>query len=98
MNLTKEAMADIQNIYDHIEQDSPQNAAKVVREILAGADSLSFMPTRFRQVGKSISRGSPVHAVVIRPFILYYRIEHHSRVLFVLSIYHGRQQQPQRFQ
>jgi plasmid stabilization system protein ParE len=95
--ITAEALSNLQGIAAYIRKDSPQNAAAVARAIVDTVDSLAKMPTRFRRVGKSRKRGSPVHAVVVRPFIIYYRVDPQPAAVFVLQVLHGKRRQPRRF-
>jgi plasmid stabilization system protein ParE len=97
VNLTAEALADLRAIYEYVSIDSPQNAAELVERILDTADSLNLMPDRFKRVGRSRSSGSPVHAVVMRPFIIYYQINHGPPAVSVLTIRHGGRRQPRTF-
>lgn len=92
--ITAEALADLEAIADYIRQDSPQNAAAVAEMILDAIDSLGFMPRRFRQVGRSRKRGSAVHAMVVRPFIVYYRAADNPPAVHILHIRHGARRQP----
>lgn len=96
--LTGEALADLQAIAHFIRQHSPQNAETVADTILQAIDSLAAMPERFKLVGKSRKRGSPVHAMVVRPFIVYYRIDEISKAVHVLNVTHGARRQPRRFE
>ena len=95
--LTAVALADLENIAHFIHQDSPQNAATVAELILDAVDSLAFMPSRFRRVGKSRKRGTPILAMVVRPFIIYYRVDDPTLAVFILNIRHGSRRQPNRF-
>jgi plasmid stabilization system protein ParE len=58
-------------------------------------DSLASKPQRYKQVGKSRKLGSSVHAVVVRPFIIYYRID--AEAVHVLNVRRGARRQPKRF-
>ncbi|HEY8665622.1 MAG TPA: type II toxin-antitoxin system RelE/ParE family toxin [Tepidisphaeraceae bacterium] len=95
--LTADALGDVQDIADYIRQNSPQNAASIAETILNAIDSLAFMPNRFRQAGRSRKRGSPVRAMVVRPFIIYYRIEDSPAAVYIVHIRHGKRRQPRRF-
>lgn len=95
--LTDEALSDLHEIARYIRQYSPQNAVAVADAILAAIDSLSFMPARFRRAGRSRKRGSDVHAMLVRPFIVYYRVELSPAAVFVLTVRHGARRQPRRF-
>ena len=94
--LTKEALTDLEEIAAYIRQRSPQNAAAVAEKILDAVDSLAFMPDRFKRVAKSRKRGSPVHAMVVRPFLVYYRVDHPQSAVHILKVIHGARRQPHR--
>ena len=96
--LTDNALSDLQGIADYIRQDSPQNAVSVAGMIVDAIDSLGVMPDRFKQVGTSRKRGTPIRAMVVLPFIIYYRIDDHPRAVHILHILHGARRQPRRFQ
>lgn len=95
--LTAEALAELEAIADYIHRDSPQNAAAVAARLLDAMDSLMTMPTRYKRVGVSRRRGTPVHALVVGPFILYYRVDESPAAVYVLRIVHGARRQPRRF-
>ncbi len=96
--LTAEAFLDLESIAAYIRQHSPQNAATVAETIMEAIDSLALMPARFRRVGKSRKRGSPIHAMVVRPFIVYFRVDDPPGAVYILSIRHGKRRQPRRFE
>lgn len=98
VNITNRAYRDIEAIFEYIQQESPQNAAKVIERILDAIDDLNFMPTRFRVAGKSRKRGNPIHARVMRPFIIYYRIDTSAQRVFIVEVRHGARRQPRRFE
>ena len=95
--LTAEALTGLDQIARYIRNHSPQNAAAVAGAILDAIDSLGQMPTRFKQIGKSRTRGTPIHALVVRPFIIYYRVEDRPPAVYVLEVRHGSRRQPRRF-
>lgn len=89
--LTTRALTDLEVIAAYIRQESPANAARVAERLLKGIDSLAFMPQRFRRVGVSRQRRHPIHAMTVRPFIVYYRCEEKYAIVHVLHVRHGRQ-------
>jgi plasmid stabilization system protein ParE len=95
IRFTYKAWDEFDRILEYIDQQSPQNAKSVRHELLTEIGGLQLMPDRFRKVGKSRSTKSPVHALTVRPFIVYYRIE--GNFVYVVSIKHGAQRQPRRF-
>jgi len=95
--ITKEAQSDLEGIAKYIRVDSPQNAVLVSKAISAAIDALSSFPTRFKSVSRSRRRKSAIHAMVVWPFIVYYRVEARNEMVFVLNIIHGARRQPRRF-
>jgi plasmid stabilization system protein ParE len=95
--LTSRALVDLQGIASYIRQSSPQNAAEVDAKIRRSIDKLSLMPGRFKRVGRSRKRLSPVHGMVVRPFLVYYRVDELTRNVFVLSVQHGARKKPRSF-
>jgi plasmid stabilization system protein ParE len=95
--VTADALRDLEEIARFIRERSPQNAAAVAEAILGAIDSLAFMPRRFRRVGKSRKQGSIVHASVVRPFIIYYRVEDTPAAVYILHVRHGSRRPPRVF-
>jgi plasmid stabilization system protein ParE len=91
------AASDLEDISAYIKQHSPQNAPVMIAEIVKAIDSLAFMPNRAKRVGKTRSRGTPVHTLVENPYIIYYSVELEPRVVIVFAIRHGSRRQPRRF-
>lgn len=94
--LNERILRELREIASFISRQSPQNAVSVSERIVDTIDSLAVMPQRFKRVGKSRKSGSPVHAVVVRPFIISYRID--AEAVHVLSIRRGARRQPKHFE
>jgi plasmid stabilization system protein ParE len=91
------ASDDIIRICEHIERDSPQNAATVAQVLLDAIDSLDQFPSRYKVHG---SKRDPVHLVrsmPVPPIIVYYRVTEPRRLVQVLTVRHGHQRQPRSF-
>lgn len=73
--VTAEAFSNLEEITDYIGRSSPQNAASVRQRLGDAIDSLAHSPGRYKRVGTSRSHQSPIHAMVVRPFIVYYQIQ-----------------------
>ena len=89
------AVRDLRAIAKYIRRHSPQNAASVCEQLLREIDGLGFMPQRFKQVGRSRKRKCSVHAVHVRPYIIYYRVE--TDAVIVFNVRHGARRQPRHF-
>jgi len=92
--ITAEASADLQGIANYICKSSPQHAASVAAKILDSIDSLSLMPGRFKVVRKSNRKDRSIHAMVVRPFIIYYRVDDEHAIVRVVHIRHGSRRPP----
>jgi len=97
VNITAEALADLEQISSYISHNSPRNAAAFIERILDSVDALNILPTRHKIVGRSRRTGSRVHSMVVRPYIVYYRVEEGPGAVFILTVRHGRRKQPRHF-
>ena len=82
--ITSGALSDLEEIASYIRQHSEENAVRVAQSIIDGIDSLASMPRRFKRVGISRKNRSSIHALVVRPFVIYYRVEQTPAVVYVL--------------
>ena len=89
VHITDFASENLESIFDYIFQQSPQNAAMVIRRLLDAIDDLDTMPGRFRIAGRSLKRRTKVHARTVRPFIIYFRIDEAEQMATILEIRHG---------
>lgn len=79
------ALADISRITRYIAADNPIAAACVARELLLAGDSLVAFPRHGRPGRQAGTR----ELVVIRPYIIVYRIEEDT--VTILRVWHGTQ-------
>lgn len=77
VRLTAMAGTHLQEIYDYIEEHSPQNTREMVRRLLDSIDSLEFLPHRY---------------VPVRPFRVRYHVNDSTLAVTVLSVQHGARQ------
>lgn len=97
VRIVPRASDDIVGICTYIEQQSPQNAASVARELLAAIDSLEIFPHRFKVHENRKDPTKTVHSMPVPPFIVYYRVVDRLRIVQVVTVRHGSQRQPKRF-
>jgi toxin ParE1/3/4 len=85
---TPRARADLKAIHDHIKKDSPQNAQRVVREILHKADGLAEVS----RMGRVAPELNDPHLREIPAYS--WRILYHLRggQVFVVTLVHKRRQ------
>ncbi|MCL2648645.1 MAG: type II toxin-antitoxin system RelE/ParE family toxin [Phycisphaerales bacterium] len=95
--ITDEAIGNLEEIAGYVFQDSPRTAGAIAETILNAIDSLAEMPEQFRRAGGSRRRKSPIHAMVVYPFIVYYRVDESPATVHILHVIHGARKQPRRF-
>lgn len=95
--LTARAVSDLQHIAAFVFDQSPQNAAKLANRLSIEIHSLELMPSRFKKIGTSKRSGMPIHSLVVRPFLVYYRVDESDGKVIVLTVRHGARRQPRRF-
>jgi toxin ParE1/3/4 len=95
--ISPRASREIGEILEYVSQDSPERAEALVRRIVRKIDTLDVLPGRYERQGWSRSTGLPVHSMFVDPYHVYYRIDEDNRMVTVMTIWHGRRQQPVRF-
>ena len=96
--ITPRAAADLERICDHIARDSPKNAALMVTRILDALEPLKQFPHRTIVESHSPRLRYPVRSLVVRPYIVYFRVLDQQQAVRVLHVIHGARRQPKRFE
>jgi len=94
--LMPEALSDLERIGDFIAETSVQNAVNQLRRICKSIEPLELFPQQYR-VYQSKRRKSEIRVMSQRPWLIYYRIIEETKTVRVLTIRHGAQRQPKRF-
>lgn len=97
IRITPRASADLTEICAYVEADSPHHAARLADRLITAIDSLDAMPRRFVVHSHRKRPELIVHAMPVRPFIVYYRIEEKAKTVVILAVRHGSRQQPASF-
>jgi toxin ParE1/3/4 len=95
--LSPEAVANIQQIHDYISRDAPRNAAKVVERILDAMKTLEEFPHRNIVEHQSTKLKHPVRSIVVRPYLIFFRVIESQQVVRILSVRHAARRRPARF-
>jgi hypothetical protein len=74
----------------------PIPVSAFAKSIAEAIDSLEYLPFRFRQVEIGSKRGTTIHARVVAPFIIYYRVDESAKEVLILKVIHGARKQPRR--
>lgn len=83
VGLTDEAIANLKSISEYIARDSAEAAAYVGNELIATAESLSFLPHR----GAPVKERSNMRKVFQWHYAIYYRVKESERQVEVLRIW-----------
>ena|SRR3954471_24727645 len=79
----------LQEIYDYIQQDSPQNAPRMIARLLDSIDRLEIFPHRYKVVRNTEEAGGDVHSMPVRPYLVRYEINDVEGVVTIMSVRHG---------
>ncbi len=88
------AAEDLAGICDYISQDSPQAAADVARHLLDAIDSLEIFPYRHRVHRWRRAASRVIRSMPVPPFIIYYRVLQKRHTVQILTVWHGKREQP----
>ena len=86
---TTAAADDLQAIADYLFEKTPENAARLIREICSAASGLKSFPNRGRPGKKQGTRELVMPSL---PYIIVYQVT--SDILHVVRILHGAQEWP----
>ena len=83
---TPAAAADLENIANYLFEQTPENAARLIREIYLAPKGLESFPKRGR-VGKK--EGTRELVLPSLPYVIVYRVT--SESVYILRVLHGSQ-------
>ena len=95
--IAPEAGRNIEAIHRYISQHSPQNAATMVTRILESIASLEIFPHHNLMERQSTRIKHPVRTLPVKPYIVYFRVRDDEQVVKILTVRHGAQKRPKRF-
>ena len=95
--ISPRAGTDLKRIYDHIARNSPANAATVIQRLLDALDNLKELPHRTMLQRPSHRIRHPVRSLPIPPYVVFFRAIDDDRVVRILTVRHGAQRRPRRF-
>ena len=95
--ITPRACRDIEAIYNYIAQDSPVNAAAMVKRILDALEALKQSPHRNLVQRQNRKLRHPVRSLPVQPYIAYFRVYDTGRAVRIIHIRHGARHRPRKF-
>jgi len=91
------AIKDIQQIYSHIAEDSPERAENVADTILLAISQLKFFPKRQQVFLAGHAMSQTVYSLPVEPYMVYFRILEVESLIRIARIRHGARRPLKRF-
>jgi plasmid stabilization system protein ParE len=79
----------LQEIFEYIERDSPQNASRMIRRIVESIDALEQFPHRYKVLEDIETFGVEVRSMPVPPYLIRYHVDEPNLTVTVLSVRHG---------
>jgi plasmid stabilization system protein ParE len=95
--MRKQAATDLEKIFTKIAKNSPQAAPAFIERILDALDSLEIFPHRNVVEGQKPETDHPVRSLPVPPYLVFFRVLDHQRVVRILRIRHGARRPLKRF-
>ena len=86
---TRTAAAQLQEIFDYIEKESPAGAAKMIGRIVDAIDTLDILPQRHAIISGTDTGAPELRSMIVRPYLIRYCVNEDPALVTVLSVRHG---------
>jgi len=90
------AASDLTRIHEYISRDSVQNADAMVGRILDALEPLKEFPHRNVVAVENPRLAYPARSIVIRPYVVFFRVIEDQKIVRVLHVRHGARRRPKR--
>lgn len=84
----QQASTDLDEIYFYISQDSPQNATKMLNEIVDKIEMLGEFPLIGSRVDDKLTTKGEYRMVIARPYLIFYRVI--GDTVYIYRVLHGK--------
>jgi plasmid stabilization system protein ParE len=96
--LSKRVAGDLNAIFDHIAEDSAQNAASFIGRILDAIGQLRSFPHRTIVEKGRGKNESPVRSLSVKSYVIFFRVDELHNIVRILHVRHGSRHLPRRFE
>jgi len=86
---SRRATEQIREIVSYIEQDSPDNAAKMADRLVRAIEGLEVFPHRYNLVRNPVVLSETIRSMPVRPYLIRYLINESTLAVTIVSIRHG---------
>ena len=95
--LSLTSASQLEDIFDSIARDSPQNAKLMIDRILTAIAGLEMFPNRYVLTDPNNLFDSPVRFLTVSPYLIFFRVRESNLSVRVLQFRHGARRRPKRF-
>jgi plasmid stabilization system protein ParE len=89
IRFTRDAAGQLRDIFNFIEQDSPQNSSRMMARIVKAIDALSQFPHRYKVLENIKTYGEEVRSMPVPPYLVRYHVDDARVCVTILSVRHG---------
>lgn len=97
VRISNEAYSHLAEIFEYVDQQSPQNAALLLEDLLNSIAGLSIRPQRYKVYRRVKDSDRVVRSMPVPPYLVYYRVLEQPGRVRILSVRHGARRQPRSF-
>jgi toxin ParE1/3/4 len=94
VTMSPRAKSDLDEIYNYIAKDSPQNAKTFTAELVEAIASLQMLPHGYRIHQGRHRPSGVIRRMPVPPYLVYYSVDDIQRRTEVITIRHGKRRQP----
>lgn len=91
---SKQAAADLEEIFRYVNERSEANAPKLIGELVHAIDSLSMFPHRYRVIHPHQRTRSETRMMVVGSYLIYYRILESKQAVRIITVRHAARRRP----
>ena len=93
--MTSDSVADLIELRDYIAVtlSAPETALKYIQRIRSEIGMLSKMPERNKTVDEEPWHSRGLRRVIVKNFIVYYRIDESEKKVYILAVIYGKRDQ-----
>jgi toxin ParE1/3/4 len=93
--MTPDSVADLIELRDYIAGtlSAPETALKYIRTVRREIGTLSNMPERIKTVDEEPWHSRGLRRLIVKNFIVYYRIDEPTKKVYVLAVIYGKRDQ-----
>ena len=94
IRLSRRVAQQLEEIFDFIAADSPENASAFIDQILKAIEGLKIFPQR-QKIHRRASTGRPVRQLPVGNYVVFFEVQLEEAVVLILRVSHGARRRPE---